>query len=474
MASCRPNSGLLSLLTPRSRAYYNSGYQIFGSIKFLIGRSYLHQTRLCLQPGSSSNQLATTDGSPKLSEEQNRALTIVLQGANLFITGRAGTGKSFLLKKIIEELKTREIPVAVTAASSLAALDIGGTPLFHFTEAQTEAQIKKLIARWREIPDYRTKWCEPKVLIIDEISMVEGPYFDALDSLLRKTRKDKTRFGGIQIIAAGDFFQLPPEPITSATPLFAFESERWESTFLDKIELTQTFRQSQPTMIHLLEDVRTGKISEISEKLLKSLERPVKIGDKIDPVELQPLQVRANDINQMQLRNTKTESILYSARDRIVAADGTIVSKRMIKEESELLDGMIPETAELKVGMQVMCVRDMLPGLVENGSLGRVVDFLGIKEITKNPPPARLLITDDQLTAKGIPAKIYEILACQPHEWPVVHFENGIKALIHPVQFSMPHDVIKRTTLLRLQLPLVPAKAASVCSSPVEQYQVQD
>lgn len=94
----------------------------------------------------------------------------------------------------------------------------------------------------------------------------------------------------------------------------------------------------------------------------------------------------------------------------------------------------------------------MLPGLVENGSLGRVVDFLGIKEITKNPPPARLLITDDQLTAKGIPAKIYEILACQPHEWPVVHFENGIKALIHPVQFSMPHDVIKRTTLLRLQV----------------------
>lgn len=166
---------------------------------------------------------------------------------------RIGTGKSVLLRELIAQLRTRfkgELDrVAVTASTGLAACNIGGVTLHSYAGIglgkEAPADLVKKIKRNSKA---RNRWQRTKVLIIDEISMVDGELFDKLEAVARQIRGNGRPFGGIQLIITGDFFQLPPVPENNKIAKFAFEAETWNTSIDYTIGLTQVFRQRDAGM----------------------------------------------------------------------------------------------------------------------------------------------------------------------------------------------------------------------------------
>jgi ATP-dependent DNA helicase PIF1 len=190
----------------------------------------------------------------ELSSEQQQVLRLIsYMKKSVFFTGSAGTGKSVLMREIIQVLKknhSREADrVAVTASTGLAACNIGGVTLHSFAGiglGKEPAEV--LVKRIKKTPKARQRWLRTKVLIIDEISMVDGDLFDKLEEIARTIRNNGRPFGGIQLVITGDFFQLPPVPERSKVAKFAFEAATWSTSIQHTIGLSQIFRQKDPGM----------------------------------------------------------------------------------------------------------------------------------------------------------------------------------------------------------------------------------
>ncbi|CCJ28805.1 unnamed protein product [Pneumocystis jirovecii] len=182
-----------------------------------------------------------------LSEEQKTVLRIVVEEQkSIFFTGSAGTGKSILLREIIASLRKKYSKepdrVAITASTGLAACNIGGVTLHSYAgiglgRDSSEDLCKKI----RRNKKCLSRWLRTKVLVIDEISMVDAELFDKLENIARKLRNNENSFGGIQVIVTGDFFQLPPVPDQGKMAKFAFEAEKWKDVISHTIALTHRF-----------------------------------------------------------------------------------------------------------------------------------------------------------------------------------------------------------------------------------------
>ena len=189
---------------------------------------------------------------PFLSEEQQNVLTLVAkEKKSVFFTGSAGTGKSVLLREIIGVLRnnySREVDrVAVTASTGLAACNVGGVTLHSFAGIGLGKEtVPELVKKIKRNPKAKLRWMRTKVLIVDEISMVDGDLFDKLESVARNIRNNGRPFGGIQLIITGDFFQLPPVPDQGRIAKFAFDAATWNTSIEHTIGLTQVFRQKDP------------------------------------------------------------------------------------------------------------------------------------------------------------------------------------------------------------------------------------
>eukprot|EP00029_Vermamoeba_vermiformis_P013062 TRINITY_DN7997_c0_g2_i1.p1 TRINITY_DN7997_c0_g2~~TRINITY_DN7997_c0_g2_i1.p1 ORF type:complete len:234 (+),score=24.65 TRINITY_DN7997_c0_g2_i1:44-745(+) len=145
---------------------------------------------------------------PQLSEEQMLVLDEIMFGKNIFFTGSAGTGKSTLLKEIIRRLPRDS--TFITAATGVAATNIGGTTLHSFAGIGLGDDSKVNLGTRVMSSRSAAWWKRAKVLIIDEVSMIDAELFDKLDFVARVVRGQNKPFGGIQLICSGDFFQLPP------------------------------------------------------------------------------------------------------------------------------------------------------------------------------------------------------------------------------------------------------------------------
>ena len=197
-------------------------------------------------------------------DNHQRALQIALSGRNLFATGPAGSGKSFLIERLVRELEAIGRQVALTASTASAAhnLGLGATTLqsrFGFHETATN-------------PVARKSWAEPTTLIVDEISMV-GPYlFELMDQLAKRARKCDEPMGGLQVIFVGDFLQLPPvsnkEHPTGAE--FIFEMPLWQDLRFQTVVLQTSFRQLDPLFAAILNRIRTGTQSDADVDLLEA------------------------------------------------------------------------------------------------------------------------------------------------------------------------------------------------------------
>lgn len=187
-----------------------------------------------------------------LSAEQRNVLALVAQQKkSVFFTGSAGTGKSVLMRHIIAELrqiyKKEADRVAVTASTGLAACNIGGVTLHSFGGIGLgKESVPDLVKKIMKNSKARNRWLRTKVLVIDEVSMVDGELFDKLEGIARFIKKNGRPFGGIQLVVTGDFFQLPPVPDYGKKVKFAFDADTWTTSIHHTIGLTEVFRQRDP------------------------------------------------------------------------------------------------------------------------------------------------------------------------------------------------------------------------------------
>lgn len=227
-----------------------------------------------------------------LSEEQKHVLDLVVEDKrSVFFTGSAGTGKSVLLREIIAALRKKYMRepdrIAVTASTGLAACNIGGVTLHSFAGiglGKEDAQT--LVKKIRRNQKAKHRWMRTKVLVIDEVSMVDGELFDKLEEVARIMRNNGRRFGGIQLVITGDFFQLPPVPEGNRMARFAFEAGTWTTSIEHTIALHHVFRQKDPEFAGMLNEMREGRLSNQSIARFRTLNRAVKYEDELSATEL--------------------------------------------------------------------------------------------------------------------------------------------------------------------------------------------
>lgn len=335
-----------------------------------------------------------------LSAEQQAIHDLVINGeTNIFFTGAAGTGKSVLLRQIIASLQRKYRKsldkVAVTASTGLAACNVQGTTLHSFAGCGLAREdVDSLCKRIRRNKKARDRWKNVAVLVIDEISMVDARFFDKLEQIAQKLRRNKRPFGGIQLIVTGDFYQLPPVPDknkdrfqgsyggqktntgmvdsrssvnTDPEALFAFEAESWSNVIDSTYLLTKVFRQKDPTFANMLNQLRTQSLDQSSLDGFLSLSRPLSVPDGIIPTELFPTRREVDRSNFSKLSTLGGNTHTFDALE-------TGSAEREFRDK--LLENiMVPKKLTLKAGAQVMMLKNMDPNLV-NGSIGVVVGFM--------------------------------------------------------------------------------------------------
>ncbi|KAB8296017.1 hypothetical protein EYC80_008828 [Monilinia laxa] len=316
----------------------------------------------------------------QLTDEQTRVKDLVVdQGKSVFFTGSAGTGKSVLMRSIIAALKKKYVResdrVAVTASTGLAACNIGGVTLHSFSGIGLgKEDVGTLIKKIKKNNKAKLRWTRTKVLVIDEISMVDGDLFDKLEEIARGMRNNGRPFGGIQLVITGDFFQLPPVPDhnqKSRGAKFAFDAATWKTAISHTIGLTEVFRQKDPVFANMLNEMRLGKVSQDTIRAFAGMKRVINYEDDLTATELFPTRGEVESSNTSRLRSLHGKSYRFDAVD-----SGSILDEGV--REKLLSNMMAPKSIELKKGAQVMLIKNMDDGLV-NGSLGKVVAFMSEK-----------------------------------------------------------------------------------------------
>lgn len=305
-----------------------------------------------------------------LSDEQFAVAKAVLRGSrNVFCTGSAGCGKSYLL----DWIRRRSGPLStyVTAPTGLAALNIHGTTIHRFAGIWNPniENVRFLVRNIRDKnPGAVERWCQCRLLIIDEVSMMSGALLEMLDQIARLMRPNHfdQPFGGIQVFLLGDFCQLPPvRRHTGNKELdkeydFCFQNPVWASLRLQVMQLTQPFRQKDPAFMTILNELRMARLSFDSCQTLRSrVQRPAE-GCAIEPTALRPTNGQVDTENQRRLDALPGERYTFEAEDS--------------GRKPELMKQCpVPQTLSLKVGACVILLKNVDPeaGLV-NGTRGIV------------------------------------------------------------------------------------------------------
>ncbi|KAM9183174.1 ATP-dependent DNA helicase PIF1 [Dugong dugon] len=373
-----PVSGRAQLLGPRPRDFVTISPLQPEELRRAAATRALDGTRLKLpekpQTGAGHSKEAPRWPLPvkrlnlppskhQLSEEQAAVLSVALKGQSVFFTGSAGTGKSYLLKRILGSLPPTG--TVATASTGVAACHIGGTTLHAFAGIGSgRAPLAQCVALAQR-PGVRQGWLSCQRLVIDEISMVEADLFDKLEAVARAVRQQDKPFGGIQLIICGDFLQLPPVTKGSQPPQFCFQAKSWKRCIPVTLELTEVWRQADQAFISLLQAVRLGRCSDEVTRQLRSTATH-KVGR--DGIVATRLCTHQDDValtNERRLQELPGKVHSFEAMD----SD---------PEQAQALDAQCPASRllQLKLGAQVMLVKNLAVsrGLV-NGARGVVVGF---------------------------------------------------------------------------------------------------
>lgn len=305
------------------------------------------------------------DTRPGLNERQQLVMEAVRQGQSVFYTGCAGTGKSYLLRSLVDMLPKKT--TWVTAMTGIAALNVGGRTLH--SQAGIGLARKTAASLVRDMkPQKRLAWRQCTTLIIDEVSMLSRELFEKLDEIARTIRGGVRPFGGIQLVLTGDFFQLPPVSQETEGPSteFCFQSPLWATAVPVHIELTHVFRQTDLAFVALLQEVRRGVLSASTVGQITSLARPLPASNGVLATRLFPMNAQVDLINEQKLSEIQGQSYLYEAEDYAKDTEYTVLLER---------NCLAPKNLCLKEGAQVMLLKNLGDNKHVNGSRGVVVGF---------------------------------------------------------------------------------------------------
>ena len=340
------------------------------------------------------------------SNEQVICFEKYLNGENIFITGPGGTGKSFLIKKIVSHAEENHKNIKVCALTGCAAilLECKATTLHMFSgiglaNKKNSDIIEELFTTKR----HKLKnWRNLEILIVDEVSMMSLKILLLLDLIAKKFYKKNKPFGGLQIIFTGDFYQLSPvfnNNSEKEEAMFCFEHELWNQLFAkeNQIVLKTIFRQNDETLLKILKYIRKGQITPSTKALLSSR---IFNSEELDSIKkdkvltiLSPIKRDVEQINLSEyLKLDKSlREVVYNVSyyDMCVKSSEVeedtlfallLKSNEHLKREYDFLASNIlaEKSLKLKIGTQVMCIVNLnLYGELQiaNGSPGIIVDF---------------------------------------------------------------------------------------------------
>ena len=331
----------------------------------------------------------------KLTDEQQQALDLMLSGKNVFLTGKAGTGKSTILSRF-QEVCPREC--VFLAPTGIAAINIGGSTLHSFfqlkpglltTGSMEELRNRKRVALIRSV----------ETIVIDEVSMVRSDLFAAIDARLREVTQSRLPFGGKQIILVGDFFQLPPVVKNKAEAdylirelggEYAFQTALWQQADFHGMCLQTIHRQQNDVLfLSILDHLRYGEL-EKRDLQLDGQDEPVnaigaltRLCVNAPPLEQTPVYLcttnyDADAFNQHCLGKLKTEAHVF-----IAAVVGKFPKS----------DYPTPETLSLKIGARVMTLSNKR---TPDGEIEYVNGEIGVVEAVEDGDDATVRVRLDR------------------------------------------------------------------------------
>ena len=254
----------------------------------------------------------------------DKAIELVMEGKSLFITGKAGTGKTQLLKEIMSRLEAKKRYVAVTAPTGIAAHNADGVTLHSFLHLPLSPYLPGVkIPRLYDLNEDEVRVVRQlQVLIIDEVSMVRCDMMDAADDILRHYRNSKEPFGGVQVVMFGDLFQLMPvadedkeeQLMEYYESLYFFGSKVMEELDYAMLELKKIYRQDKRSFVRLLNKIRWGRINAVTqEKLDRLFHRDYKVSEGSHQIILTTHNRKSKRINRQKLEAMEGQEWDYQA-----------------------------------------------------------------------------------------------------------------------------------------------------------------
>jgi ATP-dependent DNA helicase PIF1 len=295
---------------------------------------------------------------------QELALSILKTGANVFLTGEPGAGKTHTLNAYITYLREHGVEVSVTASTGIAATHIGGMTIHSWSgigikDSLSGHDLDAIASRER----VAKRIAATKVLVIDEVSMLSAPMLDMVDRVLRTVRRSEQPFGGVQVVLVGDFFQLPPIS-RGGEAQFAYHADAWKSLELLVCYLTEQYRHDDGSLSSLLASIRTGEVDESIYDTLESC-KETSFSEDIEPTRLYTHNADVDGMNAKRLTELAGDTHTFAMESRGQRALVEGLKKSCLS----------PETLVLKEGAMVMCTKNNFEVGYVNGTLGRVVQF---------------------------------------------------------------------------------------------------
>lgn len=361
--------------------------------------------------------------------------------ANIFLTGKAGTGKTTFLDYLRDNC---EKVFAVAAPTGIAAINAKGVTLHSLFQLPFSPFLPNRVNVAKKISLEKAKLiCNLQLLIIDEVSMLRADLLDAIDYRLRKVRRNPAPFGGVQLLLIGDLFQLPPVAVAEEEKelkkyydsMFFFESKALKKTFYITVELDKVFRQENKEFKDILNSVREGMVSKAQLDMLNQRYIPDFVPEEgVHYVRLVTHNKQVDEINQKEMNHLTGEVRRYDAQIKGVFPESSFP---------------VAQSLPLKVGAHVMFSKNNTEKGYYNGLLG-VVSALG---------------DDDDVTVKLQNGKEINVL---PETWENIEYkinkgnqDDGHNQAKSDMKPEIVEDVIGEFT----QIPLRLAWAISVHKS---------
>lgn len=297
--------------------------------------------------------------------QQSQALEVLKTGANVFLTGEAGSGKTYVINQYVDWVRDKGLKVAMTASTGIASTHLNGQTIHSWSgigikDEMDEGGLNRLAGNDKLVDRVRGT----DVLVIDEISMLSHLQLDLIDRVLRHLRESPVPFGGLQVILSGDFFQLPP---IGQKARLAPVARVWSKASFAVCYLSTQYRSNDDEqLVELLRSIRNREVDQQHYEWL--IER------KVDSAEISPgmtqLYTHNRDVDRVNLDNLKK----LDASPKTFTATHT-GNKKLA--ESLVKGSLIEHKLVLKEGAEVMFIKNDPEGQFVNGTRARVASTFG-------------------------------------------------------------------------------------------------